>query len=253
MWQLLIPSLPTVPYAGSREDRKNSGSHDKEILRGWVFFEVRGAARGPDQTIYLYTGVGKVFYNTETKTATFARKTGRSGGKVLFNVSTPSWAPKFMETPGNTKIAGNMRSDQAALIWKQADEPRFGSLCAVLGQDDYIYLYGQIDEQNKDINVARVPADKANFREHYTFWTGSKWSQHVSEAAVVMPDMQHGQIFKSKMFGKAEKFEWVFVGCNGQGDSRVQMGRAKTPEVSIPWFLLLTRSKILRTVLILWK
>lgn len=40
-------------------------------------------------------------------------------------------------------------------------------------------------------------------------------------------DMVQGQVFETKMFG--QEYPFAFIGCNGMGDSKILMGRARTP------------------------
>jgi hypothetical protein len=49
----------------------------------------------------------------------------------------------------------------------------------------------------------------------------------------LISDMVHGQIFKTEMFGPGARYEWAFIGCNSFMDSKVLIGRSKSPEG--PW------------------
>ncbi|KAG4432004.1 hypothetical protein IFR05_012510 [Cadophora sp. M221] len=185
-----------------REIDKREG-YKMKLLPGWTFFEIRR----PSPYSYLphqYVGVAKVVYDPDEKIATATWVGNSSHKKVLF----------------------------------AANEPRFGSLSIVLADDDHIYLYGQVSETDKDIRIARVHANHADIREKYEFFDGKGWNKEIRKGTYIIKDMQHGQVFRSKMFGATEKYEWVFIGVNGQGDSRVQMGRAKNPEG--PWDIRLT-------------
>ncbi|KAH6709259.1 hypothetical protein BKA61DRAFT_579328 [Leptodontidium sp. MPI-SDFR-AT-0119] len=174
-----------------------------KLLPGWTFFEIRRP--GPYSYLpHQYVGVAKVVYDPDEKTATATWVGDSSNKKVLF----------------------------------AAHEPRFGSLCVVLADDDHIYLYGQVSETDKDIRIARVHANHADIREKYEFFDSNGWNKDIRKATHIFRDMQHGQVFRSKMFGETDMYEWVFIGVNGRGDSRVQMGRAKSPEG--PWDIQMT-------------
>ena len=82
----------------------------------------------------------------------------------------------------------------------------------------------------KDVYVARVHVNFADQRHFYEFWNGKSWDGNVRKCATIIRDMQHGQVFQSKMFGEGQPYTWVFIGCNAQGDNKVQMGRAMSPE-----------------------
>ncbi|KAH7364210.1 hypothetical protein BKA65DRAFT_590568 [Rhexocercosporidium sp. MPI-PUGE-AT-0058] len=187
-----------------REIDKREG-YKMKLIQGWTFFEIRRTIPNSSLLPYhQYVGVAKVVYNPDEKEATATWTGASSANRILF--------------------AGN--------------EPRFGSLCVVLADDDHIYLYGQRSESDKDICVARVHANRANLRQHYEFFDGKEWNKDIRNAASVMRNMQQGQVFRSKMFGATEIYEWVFIGVNAQGDSKVQMGRAKNPEG--PWDIQVT-------------
>lgn len=98
---------------------------------------------------------------------------------------------------------------------------------------NYIYLYGQNNEQNKDIVLARVPVAEAEFFKNYEFWTGFGWSTDVYDCQPVMRRIEHGQIFPTTIFGKHSEYKYCFIGCSSDGDSRVLMSRTKSPEG--PW------------------
>lgn len=92
----------------------------------------------------------------------------------------------------------------------QASEPLFGDLCAVSDatEDDegdeerFIYAYGHLRNNSKDIGVARAPLQRADIKSEYRYWTGKYWSDDIRKTAHVMTDMQHGQIFRTTMFGE---------------------------------------------------
>lgn len=83
---------------------------------------------------------------------------------------------------------------------------------------------------NKDIVLAKVPIEYAADRNQYSYWNGSNWSSSSTQLAPVIRDMQHGQIFKTAMFGPDSPFQYAFIGCNARGDSTIQMGRAAAPQ-----------------------
>ncbi|KAH7417181.1 hypothetical protein BKA64DRAFT_768987 [Cadophora sp. MPI-SDFR-AT-0126] len=178
------------------ELEKTEGFDSKRIV-GWTFFEVRQRNRIGEIPTYCYTGIAKVVYDMELK----CFKTYRHG-----------------ESTGNHVLFGT-------------NEPQF-SMCAVTC-GEHIYLYGQRGSgvfNSKDIYVARVHVDFADKRHFYEFYNGTEWDNNIRNCATVLQDMQHGQIFYTKMFGEGQPYTWAFVGCNAQGDSKVQMGRAMSPE-----------------------
>ncbi|CAL3962211.1 unnamed protein product [Diplocarpon coronariae] len=91
-----------------------------------------------------------------------------------------------------------------------------------------LYLKGVMD-----ICIARVNPSYAMRREYYVFWDGVQWSSDIGSSVPIMPNMQHGQIFPTKMFGSSSPYIWAFVGCTAFGDNKVMMGRATSPEG--PW------------------
>ncbi|KAL2072528.1 hypothetical protein VTL71DRAFT_11871 [Oculimacula yallundae] len=170
---------------------------NKDLVTGWTWYEMRQkntSARIPE---YVYTGLAKVEYDPVLKRAT-AERVIIGNHHTLFDVH----------------------------------EPRFGS-CSAVSDGQFIYLYGRTSERNKDCHVARVRVGAVAHRLSYAFWNGERWCYDIRQSIPVIRDMQHGQVFKSKMFGKNSPYEWVLIGCNGQGDDRIQMGRAISPEG--PW------------------
>ncbi|CZT42730.1 uncharacterized protein RSE6_02674 [Rhynchosporium secalis] len=166
------------------------------LISGWTWYEDRQVVSGAAIPVYNYTGLAKIEYDTVSKRVTATR--------VIFG-------------------------DSYRLF--NTNEARYGSMSAVRSKG-YIYLYGQVNDQNKSIHVARVKVDQVTSRDCYEFWKGSgwvKWVDNLYRSVDVMRDIQHGAVFKSKMFGKHSKYKWVFIGCNGQGDNKVQMGRAISP------------------------
>jgi hypothetical protein len=85
----------------------------------------------------------------------------------------------------------------------------------------------------KDIVLARAPYSLAHDRALYEFYDGTSFTKDLSSIVPVLRDMQHGQIFYADKFGLDEAYPFVFIGNNAQGDSKVQMGRAK--ELEGPW------------------
>ncbi|KAK0126296.1 hypothetical protein ONS95_007907 [Cadophora gregata] len=97
----------------------------------------------------------------------------------------------------------------------------------------HVLFGGQGVYNGKDIYVARVHVNFANQRHFYEYWNGTRWDSNVRNCVTIIRDMQHGQIFCTNMFGEGQPYTWAFIGCNARGDSKVQMGRAMSPEG--PW------------------
>lgn len=116
------------------------------------------------------------------------------------------------------------------------NEPRFGTFC-ILSDEDYLYAYGHRGgstvENQKDVVLARAPLLYAHDRNLYLYWNGKDFMPHFQTLGNVFTNMQHGQIFKTTMFGTNSVFQYAFIGCNAQGDSKAQMGRASAPQG--PW------------------
>jgi hypothetical protein len=81
--------------------------------------------------------------------------------------------------------------------------------------------------------LARVPVANAESFKDYEFWTGAGWSKDVKDCQPVMRRIEHGQIFATKVFGEFSDSKYCFVGCSSDGDSKVLMARARSPEG--PW------------------
>ncbi|PVH88322.1 hypothetical protein DL98DRAFT_580737 [Cadophora sp. DSE1049] len=181
------------------ELEKTEGFNTRRIV-GWTFFEVCQKNLTGALPTYCYTGIAKVVYDMELKRFKTYRDGESTGRHVLFGTN----------------------------------EPRF-NMCAV-ACDEHIYLYGQRGSgvyNSKDIYVARVHVNFADQRHFYEFWNGRGWVNNVRNCATILRDMQHGQVFHTKMFGEGQPYTWAFIGCNAQGDSKVQMGRSMSPEG--PW------------------
>ena len=110
-------------------------------------------------------------------------------------------------------------------------EPRIGSFNVLLLLP-FIYLWGHNHEHH--IVLARVSPNHARDRNAYCFWNGQAWTSDWTKAVPVLKDMQHGQIFRSDLFGSENP--WVFVGCNRWADSQIQVGCAKS--LIGPWKLM---------------
>lgn len=72
----------------------------------------------------------------------------------------------------------------------------------VAGGERFLYAYGHLQNDSKDIGVARAPLQKADVRSEYKYWTGKDWSNDIRKTTHVMTSMQHGQIFPTTMFGE---------------------------------------------------
>ena len=107
-------------------------------------------------------------------------------------------------------------------------EPHFGS---GLLDGDTIYLYGQIPG-GCNIGLAKVPKESATNREAYKCWSGSRWCKtEVDKPTPVYSDMQQGAIVRSTFFGTDTPY--VFLGNNKWADSKIRIGRSKSPQG--PW------------------
>ena len=81
--------------------------------------------------------------------------------------------------------------------------------------------------------LARVAVKNILQRDHYEYFDGDSYQHDISKSKPIMTGMQHGKIYRSKLFQSNTAKDWVFVGCNAFGDSTVQMGVAPRPEG--PW------------------
>jgi hypothetical protein len=61
-------------------------------------------------------------------------------------------------------------------------------------------------------------------RSRYTYWDGKEYQADIGKAKQVMEDVQHGAMYRSKLFEPNKGRDWVFVGCSRFGDSKVLMG-----------------------------
>lgn len=61
-------------------------------------------------------------------------------------------------------------------------------------------------------------------RSRYTYWDGQDYQADLGMAKQVMDDVQHGAIYRSKLFEPNKGRDWVFVGCSRFGDSKVLIG-----------------------------
>ncbi|KAI9765870.1 MAG: hypothetical protein M1835_007308 [Candelina submexicana] len=107
-----------------------------------------------------------------------------------------------------------------------ADEPRFG-IFSSLDEGGHYYLWGH---HGTDILLARVPHTGVQDRDAYEFWNGGDWVSDWHYAAPVMDHMQHGAIYKSRLFGPGQGTNYIFIGVNSWADSCVMMGVAAQRE-----------------------
>ncbi|PBP26432.1 hypothetical protein BUE80_DR002701 [Diplocarpon rosae] len=156
-------------------------------------------------------------------------------GYTYFEVTKPSKPLEYQhQYTGIAKVFYNTATGISC-------EPKFGGFCAVIDPNPIpdwchgmsLYVFGHRSDLCKDICVARVNPRYAMRRELYMFWDGVQWSAEISSSFSIMPSMQHGQIFPTKMFGPSSPYNWAFIGCTAFGDNKVMMGRATTPEG--PW------------------
>jgi hypothetical protein len=115
------------------------------------------------------------------------------------------------------------------------DEIHWGSFSALLGDDGYIYLYG-----NRDFEIyigrvrARHPEQKGAYaRSAYEFFDGERFGKDPGRAKPIMSGYVQGGVFKSKFFHPSHNVNYLFVGCNNFGDSKIFMGWASSPQG--PW------------------
>lgn len=110
-----------------------------------------------------------------------------------------------------------------------ADEPRFGSFSALL-HEDFVYLWG---DYKGSIVLARVNRYLLTSRNSYKYWDGEQYGDRWQDSRPVLQDMQHGNFFRSTLFGTERP--WCFVGCSKFADSVVMMGAEASLEG--PWSL----------------
>jgi hypothetical protein len=120
------------------------------------------------------------------------------------------------------------------------------------------YAYGQLQplrdtDTSKDVVVARVPTSAADKRESYEYYDGTFWvkmiapdTRYPSRCVPVFRNMQHGQIWKTKMFSTSSRSQWAFIGCNATGDSQVIFGRSSAPELPFTTAKLMTASPLIK-------
>lgn len=113
-------------------------------------------------------------------------------------------------------------------------EPKFGTFSAYL-HGHYVYAYGHASE-SKDVMLARVPAINIRDKSHYEFFDGKTYQSDIERCNPVITNMQHGSIYRSKLFKPNSGKDWVFIGCSTFGDCTVQIGVAPNPEG--PWSIL---------------
>jgi hypothetical protein len=72
--------------------------------------------------------------------------------------------------------------------------------------------------------LARVHVRWVLDRSRYSYWDGKGYQGNIAKAKHVMDDVQHGAIYRSKLFEPNKGRDWVFVGCSRFGDSKVLIG-----------------------------
>lgn len=82
--------------------------------------------------------------------------------------------------------------DGSSLLWKQ-NEPRFGAAVLVDPKEEWIYVYGVLQDAAKvqRCYLARVRPNQIENREKYTYLSSPepRWSPHISEAVSIMRGM----------------------------------------------------------------
>ncbi|KUJ22746.1 uncharacterized protein LY89DRAFT_728864 [Mollisia scopiformis] len=186
-------------------DQTRKCHHEKGIIHGYTWFKITRMT-GMDET-YLRMGVAKVEYDSRSRQIRAIKP-----------------------TPGieNVGLAQSHESLSNVEL-KSATLPSFGSITA-LRVDDFIYLYGQILDADKDVVLARI---RISCPTPYTYWTGTGWSAFPADCRPIMSHIEHGQIFHTTIFGANSLYKYMFVGCSSFGDSKILMARAKSPEG--PW------------------
>jgi hypothetical protein len=102
------------------------------------------------------------------------------------------------------------------------NEPRFGTF-STLTQEDNAYLFGHAHKSWK-VMLARVNTRCVLDRSQYMYWDGQKYQADLGKAKAVMDDVQHGAIYRSKLFEPNKGRDWVFIGCSRFGDNKVLIG-----------------------------
>ncbi|KAI9839776.1 MAG: hypothetical protein M1837_002015 [Sclerophora amabilis] len=108
-------------------------------------------------------------------------------------------------------------------------EPRFGTF-ATLSEGVFIYLWGH---QGDSIVLGRVRSNLAYSKNAYQYWNGEQYVSNVRDAKPIMHQMQHGAFWRSKLFCPGQGRDYVFVGVNSFGDSKVLMATAA--QIEGPW------------------
>ncbi|MFQ6114231.1 MAG: DUF4185 domain-containing protein, partial [bacterium] len=108
--------------------------------------------------------------------------------------------PVNFEILGSGLAVGNRKQlrfervvyEGSTLLWKH-DEPRFGTAVLVDSKEEWIYVYGVIQDAAKvqKCYLARVKPNQIENREQYTYLTSPepRWSPHIREAISVMQGM----------------------------------------------------------------
>ncbi|RKF63168.1 Cystathionine beta-lyase MetC [Erysiphe neolycopersici] len=203
--QILTPLLGPFPYFQG-PNTKNiklwpfSGivehSACSEFLRGWTFYELATYIDGSVETDIQAVVVAEVTFQNKTE-ITKATLVGPCD-HLLF----------------------------------RSNEPRFGSFCILQGDENYLYAYGHLTP-TKNVGLSRVPIDRAASRDDYRYWDGKNWTKAIENSKPVITKMQHGQIFRTYLFGLNSPYKYAFFGCNSLGDSKAVLGRGIAPEG--PW------------------
>jgi hypothetical protein len=71
--------------------------------------------------------------------------------------------------------------------------------------------------------LARVNIRRVLDRSRYTYWDGKDYQGNIAKAKHIMDDVQHGAIYRSKLFEPNKGRDWVLVGSRFS-DSKVLIG-----------------------------
>ncbi|KAI9813219.1 MAG: hypothetical protein M1826_002535 [Phylliscum demangeonii] len=108
-------------------------------------------------------------------------------------------------------------------------EPHWGTFNTLV-QGGYVYVWGS---SNDDVVLGRVPVEQALDRTAYQYWNGVAYTSDPTHAKPVLTGFAQGQIYRSQLFQPGQGMDYVFIGVNRTGDSKVIMSVA--PNLEGPW------------------